>query len=93
MTSAPATTIERWLKTASGLRGSCRRATDPHQVLPPRDVWLFVGFILLIGSIGGLGIAALYIRIRRLRDRRRDLGLDVDIDSDDDQNGPPPGFP
>ncbi len=55
-----------------------------------RDIPLFIGAVLLVSTLGGIGIAYYYRQVKELREQREELGLDVDLEDDDD--GPPPGL-
>ncbi|SDJ93396.1 DUF5803 family protein [Natronorubrum texcoconense] len=56
-----------------------------------RDIPLFIGLVAVVTTVGGIGIAYYYRKVKRLREQREEMGLDVDID-DDSNDGPPPGM-
>ncbi|WP_049923780.1 DUF5803 family protein [Halopiger djelfimassiliensis] len=56
-----------------------------------RDIPLFVGLVVGVVLLGGLGVAYYYRQVKRLQDQREEYGLDVDIEDDSD-DGPPPGL-
>ncbi len=56
-----------------------------------RDIPLFVGVVLVVSALGGVGIAYYYRQVKELREQREELGLNMDIE-DDDSDPPPPGM-
>lgn len=58
-----------------------------------RDVYLFVGIVVLGGIGAAIAAGYVWLQIKELRARRREMGLDLDVDEDDEfDQGPPPGM-
>ncbi|MFP9190418.1 DUF5803 family protein [Natronosalvus vescus] len=57
---------------------------------PSRDIPIFIGVLVLVTTLGGLGVAYYYRQVKRLEEQRKEMGIDVEMD-DDDRKRPPPG--
>lgn len=55
-----------------------------------RDIWIFGGLVLLLGSIAVIGVSYYLYQLKLLEQQREDLGLDMT--DEDDGRDPPPGM-